>query len=219
MYSRLLFGTKTLFQSHLSTASEENRLIVPHCLCGHVHSIFAPFKESRHSITRCLETIGTVAFGWRVTKQIICATSATDAETRAYYLESKRMKQKRMFLQQLGVLLQSPSPMLSAINQNLKMPSPIFEDNKGCRDMLQAQRVTSNLKHLGIPFQYMHGLHFYGTLTCLPCGSKLMFADTLTKQETGPKHAQGRNWYMGKRFYPPVNSKHYAHLTSIAKLN
>ena len=107
------------------------------------------------------------------------------------------MKQKRMFLQQLGMLLYNPSPIHSAINQNLKMPSPIFEDNKGCRDMLQAQRVTSNLKHMEIPFQYMHGLHFCGTLTCLPCGTKLMFADTLTKQETGPKHAQGRNWYMG----------------------
>lgn len=140
MYSRLPFGTKTLFQSHLSTTSEANRLVFPHCLCGHVDSSFTTLKESRHSITGCLETIGTVAVGWRVTKQISCATSATDAETRAYYLESKRMKQKIMFLQQLGMLLHAPFPVLSAIDQNLKTPSPIFEDN------------NSNLKHMGIPF-------------------------------------------------------------------
>ena len=219
MYSRLPFNTTTLFQSYLATAGKDNQLVVPHCLCGHVDSSFAPFKESRHSITGCLETIGTVAVGWRVTKQLTCATSATDAETRAYYLETKRMKQKRMFLQQLGMLLPSPSPVSSAFGQNINMPSPIFEDNKGCRDMLKAQRVTSNLKHMEIPFQYMHNLHFVGSLTCLPCGTKVMFANTLTKQETGPKHIQGRNWYMGKRFYPPVNSKHYALLTSFAKLN
>ena len=86
MYSRLPFNTTTLFQSYLDHATKENQLVVPHCLCGHVDSSFAPFKESRHSITGCIETIGTVAVGWRVTKQLTCATSATDAETRAYYL-------------------------------------------------------------------------------------------------------------------------------------
>lgn len=63
MYSRLSFTTKTIFQSYLAQASIENQLVVPHCLCGHVDSSFAPFKESRHSITGCLETIGTVAVG------------------------------------------------------------------------------------------------------------------------------------------------------------
>lgn len=124
-----------------------------------------------------------------------------------------------MFLQHLGQLLYKPSPVYQALNQHTKMPTPIYEDNKGCRDMLAAQRVTANLKHVEIPFQFIHGLHFTGSLTCLPCGTKLMFADTLTKQETGPKHAQGRNWYMGKRFYLPANSKHFVLLTSLAKLS
>ena len=84
--------------------------------------------------------------------------------------------------------------------------------------MINVQRVTTNLKHVDLPFEFMHGLHYEGTLKCLPCGSKLMFADPLTKQETGPKHEQGRNWYMCKRFYPPANSKHYQHITKLAKL-
>ena len=131
MYSRHPFTTDTIFRSYLSAASPENKLVVPHCLCGQVDSSFAPFKESIHSITACIETIGTVAVGWRVTKQLTCATSATDAETRAYYIANKRMKQKRMFLQQIGMLLPSPSPILTTLSVNYKMPSPIYEDNKG----------------------------------------------------------------------------------------
>ena len=65
-----------------------------------------------------------------------------------------------MFLQQLGRLLYKPTPVYQSLNQNTKMPTPIYEDSKGCRDMLKAQRVTANLKHLEIPFQFMHGLHY-----------------------------------------------------------
>ena len=209
MYSSHPMTTSTIFESYLSVAGPENRLIIPHCLCGRVDSSYAPHKESRHSITACIETIGTTAVGWRVTKQLSCTTSATDAETRAYYLESKRMKQLRSFLQQRGILFQTPSPISTALSAGLDIPSPIYEDNKGCRDMIEANKVTSNLRHVEIPFTYMHELHTEGVVTCLPCGSKLMFADTLTKQETGPKHTQGRNWYMGRRFYPPPSSIHY----------
>ena len=64
----------------------------------------------------------------------------------------------------------------------------------------------------------MHQLHYEGVLVCLPCSSPMMFADPLTKQETGPKHLQGRAWYMGKRFYPPPTSDHYKLLTMLGPL-
>ena len=192
--------------------------MVPHCLCGHVDSSFAPFKEDRHSITACVETIGTTAVGWRVTKQQSCATSATDSETRAYYVECKRIKQMRMFLQQIGLLLPEPSPVATALSTNFNMPSPVYEDNKGTRDMIEAGCATSNLKHIDLPLQYMHELHSEGILMCLPCSSPMMFADPLTKQETGPKHLQGRDWYMGKRFHPPPTSEHYKLLTTLGPI-
>ena len=101
---------------------------------------------------------------------------------------------------------------------NFNSPTPIFEDNKGTRDMLAAQQVTSNLKHMDVPLRYVHEQHENQAITCLPCPSQNMFADTMTKQETGTKHIQARNWYVGKQFYPPVNSKHYALLTKTAPL-
>ena len=80
--------------------------------------------------------------------------------------------------------------------------------------MIDANKVTSNQKHIDLPLKYVHELNESGTLLCLPCASQNMFADTFTKQETGPKHNQARKWYMGHRFYPPVNSEHYKILAS-----
>ena len=219
MYSRRPFTTETIFQSHFSKTNKTTYLRVPHCLCGHVDSSFAPFKENRHSITGCIETLGSTAVSWKTTKQISCATSATEAETRAYYFSCKRVRRHRNLLQQLGIRLHGATPVLANFDANFTSPTPIFEDNKGTRDMLNAEQTTSNLKYMDVPLHYVHEQHEYSVITCLPCGSKNMFADTMTKQETGTKHIHARNWYVGKKFYPPVNSDHYKLLTKTAPLN
>ena len=206
-------------QESLSLPSPFSCLCVPHCLRGHVDSSFAPFQENRHSITGCIETLGSTAISWKTTKQISCATFATEAETRAYYFACKRVRRHRNLLQQLGIRLRGATPMMANFETNLNNPTPIFEDNKGTRDMLNAEQITTNLKHIDVPLRYVHEQHEYSAITCLPCGSKNMFADTMTKQETGTKHIHARDWYVGKQFYPPVNSEHYKILTKSAPLN
>ena len=98
MYSRDPFSAESTFQSHFHKTKPNEGLSVPHCLCGHVDSSFAPDKANRHSISGCVETIGTTAVSWKTTRQISCATSATDAETRAFYLEAKRIKKHRTLM-------------------------------------------------------------------------------------------------------------------------
>lgn len=119
----------------------------------------------------------------------------------------------------MGIRLQSASPIMGNFQANYNSPTPIFEGNKGTLNMLQAQQVTTNLKHIEVPLTYVHEQHEISTITCLPCSSANMFADTMTKQETGPKHLQARNWYVGKKFYPPVNSQHHKLLTKSSPLN
>ena len=175
MYSRKPFDSSTIFQFHFSKATPDSHLRVPHCICGHVDSSFAPYKENRHSITGCIETMGSTAISWKTTKQIACATSATEAETRAYYLECKRINKLHLLLQQIGIRLKDACPVLANFNANLKFPTPIFEDNKGTRDMIDARQVTTNLRHVDIPLHYVHELHENGVVTCLPCSSEHMF--------------------------------------------
>ena len=219
MYSRQPFTATISFESHFSKSTPVTSLQVPHCLCGHVDSSFAPFKENRHSITGCIETLGYTAISWKTTKQLSCATSATEAETRAYYLEVKRIRKYRNLMQQIGIRIKEATPILNKFVANFNSPTPIFEDNKGTRDMLNTNQLTSGLKHMDVPITYVHEQHEISAITCLPCKSEHMFADTMTKQETGPKHIQARDWYVDKKFYPPVNSSHYRYLTKTSPLN
>ena len=116
-------------------------------------------------------------------------------------------------MRQIGVLLPKESPIAPSFRLNYDLPTPIFEDNKGTRDMIEAGRVTSNLKHLDLPVTYLHILHESATIKTAEATSKTMVANFLTKQETGPIHLRSTKWVTGRQNYPPINSPHYAELT------
>ena len=85
--------------------------------------------------------------------------------------------------------------------------------------MFKSGRVTSNLKHLDIPLQIIHEEHEKGAIMCIPCSTNCQWGDTFTKQASGPTSLEHRNWYMGKRFHPPVYSEHYKLLTELIALS
>ena len=148
---------------------------------------------------------------WSTTKKIACATSASNGEIRAYYFSVKRVKKIRNFLKQIGTLLIHPSPILHALkqlNKNYCLPTSIFENNKGSRDTVRGGTTSARLKYIDVPLRYCHEQHEQGEVTFKDCSTHMMWADTFTKQETCPKHLQARDWYMGKRFHPPVPSQH-----------
>jgi len=213
VYPRQPFTSSTQLQVHSSTGALVDSLKLPHCLCGHVDISFAPYKEFRHSVGGHVETLNGVAVDWRTMKQTSCATSATDAETRQYYDAAKRTLRIRNFLRQIGLTLPQASPVLPSFQLNYTLPTPIFEDNKGTRDMLAAGKVTSNLKHVDIPLTYLHSLHESSTITTLRAGSTTMVANFLTKQETGPQHLKSIRWISGRQYYPSRNSEHFKLLT------
>jgi len=209
VYPRLPFTSSTTLQVHSSSGKFVDSLRIPHCLCGHMDISFAPFKGFRHSVGGQVETLNRVAVDWRTMKQSSCATSATDAETRQYYDAAKQTLRIRNFLRQIGLTMPKASPVLPSFALNYELPSPIFEDNKGTRDMLAAGNVTSNLKHVDIPLMYLHSLHESSTITTSRVGTSTMVANFLTKQETDPQHMKSTKWITGRQYYPPRNSDHY----------
>ena len=124
-----------------------------------------------------------------------------------------------MFLQQIGLLIKNPTPLLSALQECYTEPTQVYEDNQGGAQMFQSGRVTSNLKHIDLPLQYMHDIHERGILKCIPCSTHVQWADTFTKQAPGPLHLSHRAWYTGKRYHPPVSTNHYKELTSRVPLS
>jgi len=219
IYPKQNFSSDTALTVHSSKGSVIDSLKIPHCLCGHVDISFAPYKEFRHSVGGHVETLNCVAIDWRTMKQTSCATSATDAETRQYYDAAKRTLRIRQFLRQIGLALPHASPILPSFRLNYEMPSPIFEDNKGTRDMLAAGKVTSNLKHVDIPLTYLHSLHESATITTSRANSATMVANFLTKQETGPQHIKSTKWITGRQYYPPRTSNHFKTLTQYSPLS
>jgi len=219
VYPRQPFTSSTSLKVHSSTGKLIESLSIPHCLCGHVDISFAPHKEHRHSVGGHVETLNGVAIDWRTIKQTSCATSATDAETRQYYDAAKRTLRIRQFLRQIGLALPKASPILPSFALNYTMPSPVFEDNKGTRDMLAAGKVTSNLKHVDIPLTYLHALHESATITTSKANSSTMVANFLTKQETGPQHIKSTKWITGRQYYPPPSSEHFKTLTKEVTLS
>ena len=86
----------------------------------------------------------------------------------------------------------------------MKKPTTVFENNSGTSMMFNSGWVTSNLKHLDLPLQYMHDIHERGILQCVPCSTNVQWADTFTKQAPGPLHLTHCGWYMGRSFHPTV---------------
>jgi len=202
VYPRQSFNSSSSLKVHSSNGDLANNLKVPHC----------------YSVGGHVETLNGVAIDWRTMKQTSCATSATDAETRQYYDAAKRTIRIRSFLRQIGMSIPSASPVLPSFALSYEMPSPVFEDNKGTRDMLAAGKVTSNLKHVDIPLTYLHALHESATITTKAASSSTMAANFLTKQETGPQHLKSLKWISGREYYPPRTSDHFMELSKPAIL-
>ena len=219
MYPKKQFTSSTLFSVYSSQGDTASQLRIPHCLCGHADISFAPHKDRRYSVGGHVETMNTVAIDWRTMKQLSCATSATDAETRQYYSAAKRIVRIRNFLRQIGISLPHSSPILPSFKLNYNLPTPIFEDNKGTRDMLAARKVTSNLKHIDIPLTYLHSLHASSVISTAKATSSTMLANFTTKQETGPQHIRSTKRITGREFYPPITSEHFKTLTKNAPLS
>ena len=117
-FPRQPLTSSNVYAIHHSDANKEATITIPNCLCGHIDASWKPFRGHGHSISGHLETILTVAVDWKVSKQLSCATSTTDSETRAFYVEGKRINSFRQFFVQLGQAVNLPSPILSALKTN-----------------------------------------------------------------------------------------------------
>ena len=168
-------------------------------------SNFATDLSDRCSVASDIILSGSVAVSWKVHKDSCIATSTTDAETRAAFKALRRIVTFRQFLLHLGFPISDPTPM--------------FEDNKGTHDLIEAGRKTPRVKHMDIPLCYLHEKHRNGEFTVIACSTHLMIADGLNKALSGNTLKHHSDIYTGRRFLPPKNSNHYKQLTDLCPLS
>lgn len=133
------------------------------------------------------------------------ASSSTDAETRGAFLGVRRIITFCNFLTHLGF----PNPC----------PTPMFEDNKGTFDLIEAGRLTPRSKHIDVPLCYVYEKYKSGEFIVSECSMHLMLADGLNKALPGPTLKHHSNIYTGRRFLPPKDSFHYTELIRFCSLS
>ena len=191
--------------SPIACFHQQKKMTLPHILSQFIDSNYATDLTDRKSVSSDIIMLGAVAVSWKVNKDMTIASSTTDAETRAAFKGVKRLITIRNFLVHLGF--------------PINYPSPVFEDNKGTFDLIQAGRNTPRVKHIDIPLCYLHEKHKSGEFEIHECSTNLMLADGLNKALTRNTIATHSHIYTGRRFLPPQSSAHYAELARLCPIS
>ena len=181
--------------SPVSAFLHQKKIEIPHCLNSFVDSNVATDLSDRCSVASDIILLGSVAVSWKVHKDTCIATSTTDAETRAVFKALHRIVTFRQLFLQLGFPISDPTPM--------------FEDNKGTHDLIEARRKTPRVKHMDTPLCYLYEKHKNGEFLVVGCSTYLMIADGLNKALSRNAIKHHSDIYTGRRFLPPQNSNHY----------
>lgn len=192
-------------KSPIVSFHHKNKLDVPHCLTSFVDSNYATDLSDRKSVSSDIILLGSVVISWKAQKDMSIASSSTDAETRAAFCDVRRIITLRLFFIHLGYPLSEPTPM--------------FEDNNGTHDLIEAGRMTPGLKHIDVPLCYIHQKHKSGEFIVKECSTHLMLADGLNKALSGPIIRHHSNIYTGRRYAPPPTSEHYTLLVDLCPLS
>lgn len=116
----------------------QRKMNIIYCLTSFVDSNFATDLSDRWSISSDIIILGSVAVSWKVHKDMAITSSLTDAETRAV----RRIITGRNFFTGLGFPISAAAPM--------------YEDNKGTRDLIHANIMTRQTKHVDLRLCYDH---------------------------------------------------------------
>eukprot|EP00978_Attheya_sp_CCMP212_P017039 scaffold45200_cov53-Attheya_sp.AAC.1 len=131
----LLDGTNTL--RHQYDHATHDEITILNDLECFQDAGFARDLTDRRSISACFHFLYGVAVSWKIGKQPAVAAHSTDAELRAMFLAVKRTITFRHFLEHLGYSQADPTRH--------------HEDNQPSIDIVVANKVTSQVRHIHIP--------------------------------------------------------------------
>ena len=88
-------------------------------------------------------------------------------------------------------------------------PTQIFEDSQPCINILKANTVTTQVKHIATPIHFIHSEIGKGMFVMRKIDTSINLADSGTKPTLSPVHFCQFDHTIGVRFYPPSGSEHY----------
>ena len=177
---------------------------LPNGLMILVDSDHARDKATRRSCESAMAFLLGVIVDWKIGKQKFVALHSTDSEIRGTFSGVKR-----------GANIQDITEFLGFPKKHI-YPTPVYGDSQPCIDILQANTVTSRVKHIAVPIHYVHQQISRGLFNMCKIGTHLNMADSGTKPNPAPVLFRHFDQAIGVRFYPPKDSEH-AKLMELSK--
>ena len=153
-------------------------------------------NRTRKSCSSILALILGVCIDWKMEQQKCVAIHSTDSETRCVFAGIKR-----------GIALQDVAEFIGFDSKAI-YPTPIYEDSQPCIDILEANTVTTRVKHIATPIHFIHSEIGKGKFIMRKIDTSINLADSGTKPTSSPVHFRQFNHTIGVRFYPPTSSEH-----------
>jgi hypothetical protein len=125
---KYLKGTKEIGITYTRGGPNENRL-----LCW-ADADWAACKATRRSTSGYISTLNGGALSWKCRQQKSVATSTSEAE----YVAASRASDDIMFLRRV----------LDEAGERQTTPTPLYEDNRGCRMMSENPVANDRSKHI-----------------------------------------------------------------------
>ena len=97
----------------------------------------------------------------------------------------------------------------SSIGYPITGPIPTYEDNQATIQIVLANRVTPQVRHLDSLIMALHEWHTCKYFLPIYMNTNLMLADANTKPHEGEHLRTLSHRTFGVRFYPPPDSEHY----------
>ena len=197
---RYLRGTADLALVYSHSDEDVLRLI------AFADSDWASDPESRKSITGNLVMLSGGAISWRSKRQTGVATSSTAAE----YVSASKCSDTLSWLRRLVAGMGFPQ----------SAPTPMFEDNRGCRLLSENPHNKERTRHIDISRFNVREHVKQGVCRLVDCPTADMHADPLTKALPGPSLGRHRAVMLGhaQRSSPQINFFALPHRVQLFRL-
>ena len=133
------------------------------------------FRSDRRSLSAYCVFLGSSLIAWKTKKQTAVSRSSAEAELRAMASVTAEITWLRWLLQDFGVSVAAPTPLLS--------------DSTGALSIARDPVKHELTKHIGVDASYMRSQVQERTVVLQYVPSELQLADFLTKAQTRSQHS------------------------------
>jgi hypothetical protein len=175
---KYLKGTKEIGITYTRGGPNPNRLL------GWADADWAACKATRRSTSGYISTMNGGAISWKCRQQKSVATSTSEAE----YVAASRASDDIMFLRRV----------LEEAGSKQTTPTPLYEDNRGCRMMSENPIANDRSKHIDYRVHALRERVNDGIVRLIDCATEDMLADIFTKNLPAPTFRRHRAVMSGK---------------------